>query len=194
MKTAIKFLGIGAAYAACCALPVAGSLFPGSVLAALQSEPMRSIGLAGVVGVGGFLLYRLARAEKARPAPACGRTRAVSSPPIACTLPPGAFKRRLEKIRNLAAESLREARCDGRSLHLIYDASAARHVREMVDRERACCAFLDFDLREDARRIYLTITALEDAGQAADELLRYFAPELAASAQNPPIKKEPVSL
>jgi hypothetical protein len=162
-------------------------------LSALQSEFTRSIGLAGVVGVGGFLLYRLARAGKAQPTPACGRTRGVSSPPIACTLAPGAFRRRVEKIRNLAAESLREARCDGRSLHLTYDASAARRVHEMVDGERACCAFLDFDLREDARRIYLTITAQEDAGQAADELFKYFAPELAASGRNPPIKKEPVS-
>ena len=47
---------------------------------------------------------------------------------------------------------------------------------EMVRKEQACCAFLRFDLRGDARGTYLTITAPEGAGETANELFGHFAP------------------
>jgi len=44
----------------------------------------------------------------------------------------------------------------------------------MVAGEQHCCAFLDFDLREDADAVHVTITAPENAREAADELFAQF--------------------
>jgi hypothetical protein len=71
------------------------------------------------------------------------------------------------------------------ALHLIYDTSAADRVSEMVRKEEACCEFLRFDLREAASGIHLTITAPEEAREAANELFAHFTPELARSEVPP---------
>jgi hypothetical protein len=46
----------------------------------------------------------------------------------------------------------------------------------MVDRERACCAFLDFDLNETGDTVRLNITAPEEARGSADTLFEPFLP------------------
>ena len=51
----------------------------------------------------------------------------------------------------------------------------------MVRKEGACCAFLDFDLHENAQGIHLSITAPENARDAANDLFAHFAPDLVAS-------------
>ena len=43
-------------------------------------------------------------------------------------------------------------------------------VRAMVDSEQHCCAFLNFDVREQPDVVHVTITAPEHARDAADEL------------------------
>ena len=96
------------------------------------------------------------------------------SPPIACTLGSGDFKDRIGWIRELSAKSLQSHRRDGLMLELTYDRSAAADVHEFVRRERACCAFLGFDVREGADAVHLTITAPPEAQSAADELFAYF--------------------
>lgn len=57
-------------------------------------------------------------------------------------------------------------------LDLKYAPAAAERVREMVLKEKACCAFLTFDLHEDYREIRLTITAPEAAREAANALFQ----------------------
>ena len=106
---------------------------------------------------------------------------------IACTLTPGDFRERVNWIRNLARESLRNVRRVPLALHLTYAADAAGRVREMVREEEACCAFLRFDLREDAGGIHLTVAAPEEARDAANELFAHFAPEwrLSPAASSP---------
>jgi len=98
----------------------------------------------------------------------------TESEPIACTLSAGDFKHRVGWIRELSAKSLRSHRRDGLMLELTYDRSAAPDVHEFVRRERACCAFLGFDVRESADAVHLTITAPPEAQGAADELFAHF--------------------
>ena len=94
------------------------------------------------------------------------------SPPIVCTLGSGDFKDRIGWIRELSAKSLRSHRRDGLMLELTYDRPAAPDVHDLVRRERACCSFLRFDVRESADAVHLTITAPPEA--AADELFAQF--------------------
>jgi hypothetical protein len=44
----------------------------------------------------------------------------------------------------------------------------------MVRREKDCCGFLNFDLREVEQEVRLTITAPEEAREAADFLFEQF--------------------
>jgi hypothetical protein len=48
-------------------------------------------------------------------------------------------------------------------------------VRAMVASEQRCCAFLTFDVREQPDVLHVTITAPENARDAADELFEHFA-------------------
>jgi hypothetical protein len=94
--------------------------------------------------------------------------------PIACTLTGDDYKTRLAWIRELARDALKEHVRDGHALHLVYSADAKDRVREMIAKERVCCAFLKFYLREDAHEVRLTIGAPEDARDVADALFDEF--------------------
>jgi hypothetical protein len=98
----------------------------------------------------------------------------LNTAPIACTLTGDDYKTRLAWIRELARDALKEHVRDGHALHLVYSADAKDRVREMIAKERACCAFLNFDLREDAHEVRLTISAPEDAREVADTLFDEF--------------------
>ena len=50
-------------------------------------------------------------------------------------------------------------------------------VREMVRLERACCAFLTFDLQERPDDVRLTIAAPEAAREAAEAIFHQFTTE-----------------
>jgi hypothetical protein len=97
-----------------------------------------------------------------------------SIPPIACTLNPGDFKDRLAWIADLTRDSLLDHERRGLVLRLRYAPAAAERVRELVRREQHCCAFLSFDLEEAPNEIRLTVTAPEDARDAADALFEHF--------------------
>ena len=194
MKPRNLILGLAGACAACCAIPLAapliGGLAAGGVIVSFDAggELIAAVGVAGLVA---FLIWRQRRSQRAAQESASGGGCGCSAPesltldhvpaPIACTLTQGDFKERVRWIRNLALESLRDARREPLALHLTYDASASPRVREMVRKEEACCAFLHFDLHEDARGVHVGITAPEHAREAANELFAHFAPELAAS-------------
>lgn len=100
---------------------------------------------------------------------------ASSGSPIACTLDIGNFRERLAQIAALNRDALRGYERDGLVLRLRYGAAAGDRVREMVEREQACCGFLAFDLREVGNELWLTITAPEEARGAAETLFDQFA-------------------
>jgi hypothetical protein len=93
--------------------------------------------------------------------------------PIACTLGPGDFRQRLAWIADLNRDALRAQYRDGLRLELTYAPAALDRVREMVARERDCCAFLTFELQREADTVRLVIQAPEDAREALDAV---FAP------------------
>jgi hypothetical protein len=97
------------------------------------------------------------------------------TPPIACTLAPGDYPARLAWIAKLAFDGLRSSERRDLVLELHYALEAADRVREMVRRERACCAFLTFDLQETSEEIQLIIRAPEEARGAVDMLFAVFA-------------------
>lgn len=94
--------------------------------------------------------------------------------PIACTLGAGAFEERLTQIAELNRFALKCIRREGERLTLVYDPRAAARVREMVRRERECCAFLKFRLNEDANGPVLVITAPESARDVLDAIFDPF--------------------
>jgi hypothetical protein len=69
---------------------------------------------------------------------------------------------------------MREKRRADLRLELTYAPEAAERVREMVRRERECCAFLDFKLQKEADAVRLTIVAPEGAREAAEMLFEPF--------------------
>jgi len=101
--------------------------------------------------------------------------------PIACDLPRGASKERSAWITALARKALRAHRRDDLKLELRYAIAARDDVLKMVRNERTCCAFLRFDVREQADDILVTITAPEAARDAANALFAQFVPDQAAA-------------
>ncbi|OOO44665.1 hypothetical protein BS629_28015 [Rhizobium leguminosarum bv. viciae USDA 2370] len=95
---------------------------------------------------------------------------------MACTLDGGDFKKRAAEIKRLASSSLLEVVRKGLSIELIYDGAARLELQELVRKERECCAFLDFDLKQEVDTIRLTITAPEEARESAGALFSHFAP------------------
>jgi hypothetical protein len=100
--------------------------------------------------------------------------------PIACTLDPRSMNRRFGEIQHLTQEHLRSHRVEGRTLRLTYDLKAVSEVERIVDLERVCCAFLDFDIRASAETVELFITAPEAAGSDAQWLFAQFLPATTA--------------
>lgn len=94
--------------------------------------------------------------------------------PIACTLAPGAFKDRTAQMADLNRDALRQHARRDLVLELSYAPEARKRVRELVRNEQRCCAFLDFQLRETADEIRLTVTAPETAREATDTLFEQF--------------------
>ena len=94
--------------------------------------------------------------------------------PIACTLDSGSYAQRLRDISALFAKALRRTRRDGRHLHLSFAPEAKAEVESLVRKEKACCAFLDFQVTVTATAVDLTIGVPAHASEAAETLLAPF--------------------
>jgi hypothetical protein len=105
--------------------------------------------------------------------------------PIACTLDAGGFKQRLAWIAELNRDALRGHEREGLVLQLRYDAKAADRVKEMVRREKQCCAFLRFDVRHEGNDVLLTITSPTEARIAAETLFEQFITRGQSDATTP---------
>jgi len=92
--------------------------------------------------------------------------------PIACTLTADAFRDRTEALASLAARALvaRAPIPGGERLTFTGGAAAERDLRAAVEAERACCAFLDLDLRREGDRLVLDVTGPSDARPLITEL------------------------
>lgn len=201
MNTTLKLGGgVIAACAACCAVSIVPAIFAGTSLVAMGGTAFGwKIGLlALVMPVVGSMYYYLSRpkvaaapndtfqqlmaaahAETCGCGPSCNSS-AKEEAPVVCTLDAGDFKERTASIRDLARRSLRHASRTPLTLTLTYLPEALDEVRGLVAMEQTCCAFLEFDLKNSASSVLLTITAPKSATDAADALFDHFAPELAA--------------
>ena len=107
----------------------------------------------------------------------------TDAPAIACTLKLHEMGPRLERLRQLADNSLQWHKLEGNVLRLAYRADAAAEVKAVVDLKRNCCRFLDFAVQDGAIRVELTITAPVDVGPDAQWLLAQFMPTGGAKTQ-----------
>jgi hypothetical protein len=99
--------------------------------------------------------------------------------PFACTLDLQALGTRLAEIARLCARHLRGHRLEGRTLRLAFAPAAAEELGRLVALERACCAFLHFEVARHADAIELAIVAPAHAALDTRALL---APFLQAAA------------
>jgi hypothetical protein len=96
--------------------------------------------------------------------------------PIACTLQGSSYQERLAWIAELSRDGLRGHSRQELTLVLHYEMAIADRVAEMVQNEKKCCAFLDFQLTKLDDGVRLTITAPERARDVADALFEQFLP------------------
>lgn len=94
--------------------------------------------------------------------------------PVACTLDFASFRERLEWIARLNRDALLDTRREGRRLAMTYRADHVDRVRELVRRERTCCAFLGFRLDVGGDVTRLVIEAPDSAGDALDAIFEPF--------------------
>jgi hypothetical protein len=94
--------------------------------------------------------------------------------PIACTLSPTDLRKRLAFIQALTRDALLRHERDDLGLTLHYKADSAERVRQMLEGEQHCCAFLAFGVSHDVDGVHVTVRPPEDARDAADELFAQF--------------------
>lgn len=99
-----------------------------------------------------------------------------AAPVIACTLDGQDLASRLAWIRSLTARHLLSHRLDDHAMTLVYRAEVAEELQRVVALERACCAFLTFDLAVSDAQVVLTIEAPQEAREAVRGLLSPFLP------------------
>ena len=92
--------------------------------------------------------------------------------PIACTLTADAFRDRTAELAALAGRALldRAPIPGGRRLTFAGDPRTERDLCAVVDAERSCCTFLEFDLRRRDDRLVLDVTGPDDARRLIAEL------------------------
>ncbi|TCA03811.1 hypothetical protein [Rhizobium leguminosarum] len=188
MNNTIKLAGVGlVACAACCAVPLL-SLVGAGAAAVGATAYWGPVALMAALALGsGFMLTRRrvavdgsAVAMSAASECGCGScsTNEKAEAPIACTLNAGDLKIRTAQIEALALRHLKQVSREPLSIQLTYAIEALPELRDLVAKETECCAFLDFDLKEDRDGVRLRITAPEAARDATDTLFAHFAPPI----------------
>jgi hypothetical protein len=95
-----------------------------------------------------------------------------TSVPIACTLSPDQTEERLTEFHSLfAAHLVRLERPAPTRLRLVLAEQAGEQaVRDLLARERQCCAFLDFTVRAAGGKLLADLEVPAEAGPALDGL------------------------
>lgn len=65
----------------------------------------------------------------------------------------------------------------GRTVWLTYNIAASQQVSRIVELERMCCAFLDFEFKATADAVELSITAPAQEGTDAQWFFAQFLPQ-----------------
>ena len=103
-----------------------------------------------------------------------GEAMAADQPAIACTLTAGDLRDRLAWIAALNRDVLRGYDRSDLTLQLRYCPQGVQHVRDLMRREQACCAFLTFELHEQPDEVVLMIKAPEEVRDALNSLFEPF--------------------
>jgi len=92
------------------------------------------------------------------------------SVPIACTLSPDQVEGRLAEFHELfAAHLVRLERPAPTHLRLVLAAEAGEEaVRDLLTRERGCCAFLDFTVRAEGGELLADLQVPAEAAPGLD--------------------------
>ena len=77
-------------------------------------------------------------------------------------------------MAELNRTALRTHQRNDLTLTVFYDPGAEARVRELMENEQLCCAFLRFDIDLEDDLVRLTITAPENARTAADTIFDQF--------------------
>lgn len=88
---------------------------------------------------------------------------ATSESTEACSLEPADLELRLEEIERLTGRALQRREDDADATVLVFDRDATAEVRDLVRRERQCCAHLDFGIEETDAVVRLTIRARDES-------------------------------
>ncbi len=102
----------------------------------------------------------------------------------ACSLEARAFDDRVRWIADLNRQHLRRTSREGATLVLAYASDAREQIEELIRRERECCAFLDFAVRDAGDEVELHITVPPHAADQADTLLQPFHGDRPIAATN----------
>ena len=185
-------MGVGAACAACCAVPLVGGAAAlttastalaalGSTLLACADEfvPLAGVLLTVAAAGAGLVWWRRRAARKGQKQHGCGgvAVQAESEAPIACSLPPDARELRTAWIRRVTASGLLSHQLDGRTLRLGYRPEALPELQQIIAAERQCCPFLSYSLRRSGDGVQLTIEAPEGVGPDTRWLFDQFIPQ-----------------
>lgn len=100
----------------------------------------------------------------------------IHTAPIACTLSSEDFQKRALWLRAMTERALVRHRIDDTTATLTYRADAAADIEEPVQRERSCCAFVEFGLNQGDDDVVLTITAPASTDGDACLLLAHLLP------------------
>jgi hypothetical protein len=107
---------------------------------------------------------------------------AEPEPPVACALPAADLEIRLAWIRRVTEQHLLGHLLQEGRLRLTYSAEAYGDLEQIVERERACCSFLQYSLERVERAVRLTIEVPEGVEANGDWLLEQFLPRVNRSA------------
>ena len=94
--------------------------------------------------------------------------------PIACSLSSDELPERLAELEAIGRDALLSVDPDG-TLRFRADAATRERLEAVIAAESRCCAFLNFDLRDQANELVLRIGAPEGAEPLAFDLVEAFA-------------------
>ena len=158
----------------CCASPLALPALrnvASSVAAALGWQTAAVAGAVAVAVMVQFVHWRTRRCKS--PASRLEVRRDMREPP-ACTLPSPRMVEGAAAIAGLARRGLLAHQQCGPSLYLRYSSSVACELEPLVEQERECCPFLDFELTDQGDAVHLIITAARGSGQVRTDLTSHF--------------------
>lgn len=105
----------------------------------------------------------------------------ISPAPIACALSAADFKERAVWLRELTARALISHHIAGQQLHLSYRAEALADVEKMMQQERQCCGFLEYEIKPGSESVEVAVTVPTQVSADGLALFAHLIPPIAAT-------------